>query len=708
MKSHKFKIVILILPLLLLSNLISNSFATTARYAYNFDDIDPENTRKINDNTNGDQQDLAISFNMNEGTCIVRGINYMYNDTGPSSHDVQIRFEGDSFWVGFSDIGITHVTTNSWRSYYIGGPTYLLDDDPVVYFIGTDPSDDCIALCVDFPSFGNSYYNNGTGWTQDIYEYIVELIYEWVVNLNLGETKTGNITSNDNVDAYFVSLTAGNNYEFELNRTSGSGDLNMRIVTYQDLTNDNLAQSIGTSYPKYLSFSPSTTATYVLLVEADNPGSDTANYSIHYYIDESPVASFYANNTSVLEGEEILFTFDGDEGNAPATFLWDFGDGNKSSVKDPMHKYNAFGTYNVSLRVNDSDNDSDILTKSEYITVSLKKQYWILPPFVIDDTGGGNFSWSEATFNRWCNGYGTLNNPYIIENVTINGGGVNGVSCIEVRNSDAYFIIKNCTLYNSGRFYYAGILLYNTTNGQLIQNNLLDNLDTGIKLSESSNNNITGNYINNNTDVGIEFKESLNCLINNNTIANNLFGIHGVLNKYSDISFNILNSNDHGIAIAFCIKDIIRYNIVKNCESTAISTQDSYYNQIINNTADGINCGAMIISTSHYNLISKNYLKSTNGYGLSVGNSEYNTISENFLIGKFGCIYEYDSFGNTFENNTCHIIYDNDDPDVPSPEPEGGMFNILGFDIYLVLFSLVIISLVLTKRLLRKKSLNFS
>jgi hypothetical protein len=93
--------------------------------------------------------------------------------------------------------------------------------------------------------------------------------------------------------------------------------------------------------------------------------------------------------------------------------------------------------------------------------------FWNLTesPIYIDDVNP-NFSWSKtATENMWCNGLGTWNEPYIIENITINGLGSN--DCIYINNSKAHFIIRNCTLYNAGGGSYpnydSGIYLVNSS-----------------------------------------------------------------------------------------------------------------------------------------------------------------------------------------------------------------------------------------------------
>ena len=59
---------------------------------------------------------------------------------------------------------------------------------------------------------------------------------------------------------------------------------------------------------------------------------------------------------------------------------------------------------------------------------------WVLSPLVIDELGNGNYTWEEATVEGWVKGSGTRADPYVIENIIINGNNVsNG---IEIRNSN--------------------------------------------------------------------------------------------------------------------------------------------------------------------------------------------------------------------------------------------------------------------------------
>lgn len=108
-------------------------------------------------------------------------------------------------------------------------------------------------------------------------------------------------------------------------------------------------------------------------------------------------------------------------------------------------------------------------------------------PFIIDDYGGGNYTWAEAILQPWCSGSGTSGDPYIIENISINGKDL--TSCIEIRNSNAYVKIQQCTITNAGYsrgMLYAGIKLNNTNNVQMIDNWFYLNIGHALVLYNSN------------------------------------------------------------------------------------------------------------------------------------------------------------------------------------------------------------------------------
>lgn len=83
-----------------------------------------------------------------------------------------------------------------------------------------------------------------------------------------------------------------------------------------------------------------------------------------------PIANFIANPRDVMEGELIQFNFTGNEGDPPAIYYWEFGDGQSSSNKNPTHRYD-FGSYTVNLTVTDFDGDNNTISKNDYIHVMI-------------------------------------------------------------------------------------------------------------------------------------------------------------------------------------------------------------------------------------------------------------------------------------------------------------------------------------------------
>ncbi len=79
--------------------------------------------------------------------------------------------------------------------------------------------------------------------------------------------------------------------------------------------------------------------------------------------EKSPVAVFHTDTLEPEVGHEVIFYNDSHDANR---FEWDFGDGYISSEVNPIHSFNATGTYEVKLKAisksNLEDNASLILT----------------------------------------------------------------------------------------------------------------------------------------------------------------------------------------------------------------------------------------------------------------------------------------------------------------------------------------------------------
>ncbi|MFW9895797.1 MAG: NosD domain-containing protein [Candidatus Thorarchaeota archaeon] len=104
-----------------------------------------------------------------------------------------------------------------------------------------------------------------------------------------------------------------------------------------------------------------------------------------------------------------------------------------------------------------------------------------------------NNNWSDSKTAGICTGSGIESDPYIIENLEIDGQGLG--SCLLIENSNAHFKIQNCYFNNTGSSYYdAGIKLDYVDNGQLLNNNATGEA-FGFFLNNTNNILIVGNRL---------------------------------------------------------------------------------------------------------------------------------------------------------------------------------------------------------------------
>ncbi|MEM8890156.1 MAG: PKD domain-containing protein, partial [Bacteroidota bacterium] len=84
-------------------------------------------------------------------------------------------------------------------------------------------------------------------------------------------------------------------------------------------------------------------------------------------VEGAPALDFVADNqTSCTAPLTVNFT-----STAPraVTWLWDFGDGNTSTLANPQHTYAALGRYDVSLTITDANGCTNTLQKDDFILV---------------------------------------------------------------------------------------------------------------------------------------------------------------------------------------------------------------------------------------------------------------------------------------------------------------------------------------------------
>jgi len=254
-------------------------------------------------------------------------------------------------------------------------------------------------------------------------------------------------------------------------------------------------------------------------------------------------------------------------------------------------------------------------------------------------------NWTDAKDAGICTGNGTYSEPYVIEDLVIDGGGTgNG---IVINNSRVYFKIENCTITNS-ESYFAGIYLDNSTNGQLINNNCSLN------------------------SYGIYLDGSDNTTINGNVLFNNGYGIRLYSSHRNNVSSNRISHNGIGISLMVSWSNIISNNILYN-HSQGIYLWASSHNEILENIVNNAYTGITL-------------------------SGDWNTVQGNTLIVTYQCIAFNYGEGNSIYNNSCIGDVSDDNGDEVPNSPFEGIF----FEIILVVVGTIFFALIGIVRFLRK------
>ncbi|MFX0187679.1 MAG: NosD domain-containing protein [Candidatus Hodarchaeota archaeon] len=258
----------------------------------------------------------------------------------------------------------------------------------------------------------------------------------------------------------------------------------------------------------------------------------------------------------------------------------------------------------------------------------------------IDNHDWNNWTWASTRI--WCSGSGTPNDPYVIQDLILDAGGSG--SCILIENSNAYFRIENCEVYNSGSFVLdAGIKLYNTINGKII-NNICSQNKNGIFLWNSNDNTVSGNIANKNDNIGIPI----------------------VYSDDNTISGNIINDNsDAGLFLFVSERNTVSGNTVNDNDAEGLYLYSSDDNSVTGNNFIDNTYGILIMGTSSYNTF---YLNSF--YSSSISHAKYDS--------------SYIGTGNSWDSGSIGNFWDDYEKKYPYANPDGNIWN-MPYDIYVPL-----------------------
>ncbi|TFF88901.1 MAG: hypothetical protein EU548_08305, partial [Promethearchaeota archaeon] len=285
---------------------------------------------------------------------------------------------------------------------------------------------------------------------------------------------------------------------------------------------------------------------------------------------------------------------------------------------------------------------------------------YILSPIYINGvaTGVGAHNWTWASSQPWCSGKGTKEDPYIIANEKINGL---GLSPLYIENSDVFFIIEGCTLYNSTiSLNYGGIYLKNCQNGKIKENRIF-NTFAGIHLRSSSNNLVSWNNCSSNGRYGIRVESSNNNNFSRNDCSSNDWvGIHIKTSNNNNI---FSGNNCSGNGLYGIESDSSSNNSLIENDCTLNNRHGIYiYSSSNGNTISMNNCslnnrhGIYIYSSSNGNRISMNNCSSNNQNGIYLHSSNNdNKITGNIcdFNEKNGIDLNITNDQNIISNNDC-------------------------------------------------------
>ena len=241
-------------------------------------------------------------------------------------------------------------------------------------------------------------------------------------------------------------------------------------------------------------------------------------------------------------------------------------------------------------------------------------------------------------------GNGTQSSPYLIENQRIQSvDGSSGLFGIYISDTDAYFIIRNCTVvafYGSG---YA-IRLYNVSNALIEHCNVTISTTFysdfpsayGIYASKIENVHAWNCFVSGGS-IGIQFHNGIDCSIKYNSVIDQMnSGVRVTWINDTDVQGNsIIGREDgrtlYGIYVMANVWNCSVYsNIISHFRGVGIRLQMTTDMLVMGNNVTG-SSEAILVQISNYSLIQSNIL--TNSFvGLYVDYYSYNnTLTYNIL-----------------------------------------------------------------------------
>ena len=202
----------------------------------------------------------------------------------------------------------------------------------------------------------------------------------------------------------------------------------------------------------------------------------------------------------------------------------------------------------------------------------------------------GDANFSDTALNEGWSGNGSSSDPFIIQKLEIDLGGVAG-HCINISDTRANFTIQNCNLTRASSG--AGIFLENVSFGYLFNNTCTFNVH-GIYLLQSAYN-----------------------ILENNTCFSNSRGISMYASDFNTVtSNNCDDNNNYGIFLQVCGSNLLWSNLCSSTGTNGIHSESAVSNTFANNTCNQNYDGLRIGTSSSGNIVANNTCSFNSNYGI--------------------------------------------------------------------------------------------
>jgi len=181
------------------------------------------------------------------------------------------------------------------------------------------------------------------------------------------------VGTTESPQTFWINVTPSSIASFTTDKTSGVTPL---VVTVTDTSTNS-----PTSYLWYVDETPYTTSTiapqtfvslgtHKINLTVSNPSLSPliSTYSKNIYVNQTSGVDFNGTPTSGYAVSDVTFV-DMSTGAGLSAWLWDFGDGGTSTIRNTTHTYTAPGNYTVSLTVTGLDGQYT-KTMPNYITMA--------------------------------------------------------------------------------------------------------------------------------------------------------------------------------------------------------------------------------------------------------------------------------------------------------------------------------------------------